>query len=230
VFGAGTKAALTALQRSEGLLPDGIVDPRTAKALGFRKPPERRRTSKFDIQLVSEMFPVTPLANLKRHLPLVLSALKRRGLTSESVVLATLATIRAESEGFEPIDEMPSRFNTSPQGHPFDLYDNRRDLGNRGRPDGERYKGRGFVQLTGRANYERYGNLIGRELVKRPNEANNPLVAAELLAEFVKSKEMALKNALLEDDLRAARKLVNGGLHGLDRFSEAYRTGERLLA
>ena len=52
-----------------------------------------------------------------------------------------IATIRAETAGFEPISEFKSRFNTSPQGHPFDLYDSRKDLGNCGAPDGTNFKG-----------------------------------------------------------------------------------------
>lgn len=62
------------------------------------------------------------------------------------MTLMAVATIRAEAESFLPISEGRSRFSTSPSGHPFDLYDKRRDLGNRGSPDGERYRGRGFVQ------------------------------------------------------------------------------------
>lgn len=56
------------------------------------------------------------------------------------MVLMALATIRAETEGFEPISEYKSEYNTSPSGHPFDLYDNRQDLGNTGKLDGKNLK------------------------------------------------------------------------------------------
>lgn len=63
-------------------------------------------------------------------------------------------------------------------------------------------KGRGFVQLTGRHNYKRYGNEIGLgdELVNSPDRANEPEIAAKLLAYFLKSKEMDIKKAILEGD------------------------------
>jgi peptidoglycan L-alanyl-D-glutamate endopeptidase CwlK len=146
-------------------------------------------------------------------------------------VLAALATIRAETEGFVPISEGESRFNTSPNGKPFDLYDSRKDLGNKGPNDGETYRGRGFIQLTGRVNYEKFGPIIGvPTLAATPELANDRGVASHLLAAFIKDKEIAIKQALLDDDLAAARKLVNGGSHGLDRFTDAYRVGQRLLS
>ncbi len=142
-----------------------------------------------------------------------------------------LATIRAETESFLPISEFQSRFNTSPGGHPFDLYDNRKDLGNQGPPDGASYKGRGFIQLTGRTNYQVHGTAIGlgNQLVQNPDLANDPEIAARLLASFLKNKEGLIKQALLADDLATARRLVNGGSHGLDAFTNAYRIGERLI-
>jgi peptidoglycan L-alanyl-D-glutamate endopeptidase CwlK len=230
-FGQPTEAAVIAFQRSEGLLPDGIVGPRTAAALGLvAQPTIPSVIPGVSVQIVSQMFPGTPARNIERHLPAVLQALVAPELVEKSMVLMSLSTIRAETAGFVPIDEGQSRFNTSPGGHPFDLYDNRRDLGNTGAPDGDRYKGRGFVQLTGRANYAKHGPAIGvPDLITRPELANDPEIAARLLASFIKSKERAIKEALLHDDLKAARRLVNGGSHGLDAFTNAFRAGERLI-
>jgi peptidoglycan L-alanyl-D-glutamate endopeptidase CwlK len=162
-------------------------------------------------------------------LPFVLKALEEAKLIYPEIVLVALATIRAETEGFVAISEGISRFNTSPSGDPFDLYDNRSDIGNRGHPDGPRFKGRGFVQLTGRTNYERYGKQIGVDLIADPDKANDPEIAARLLAAFIGSKEAQIMDAVLQDDLRTARRLVNGGSNGLDRFVDAYRIGQRLL-
>lgn len=67
-------------------------------------------------------------------------------------------------------------------------------------------------------------------LLNEPDLANQPDIAARLLASFLKDKERLIKEALVEGDLRAARKLVNGGSHGLDRFTEAYEIGDRLIA
>lgn len=235
VFGLGTEAAVIAFQRSEGLLADGVAGPRTLAALRDSvASPLPSAIGAMTPAAVSQMFPHTPIPNIKRNLPSVLSALDGAGLHDRLMVLAALATIRAETESFEPVAEGQSRFNTSPDtaGHPFDLYDNRRDLGNTGPPDGLKFRGRGYVQLTGRGNYSRYGKAIGlgSGLVRDPDLACGPDIAGKLLAAFLKSKERPLKEALIEGDLAGARKLVNGGRHGLDRFTDAYRIGLRLTA
>jgi peptidoglycan L-alanyl-D-glutamate endopeptidase CwlK len=232
-FGAGTQAAVIAFQRSRALLADGIAGPRTVAALRGVAPaplPSVIAEGRFDVAAVSRMFPHTPLGNIKRNLPPVLEALAAAGLHDRLMVIMALATIRAETESFEPVAEGISRYNTSPSGHPFDLYDQRADLGNRGRGDGERFRGRGYVQLTGRANYATYGPRVGRDLVRSPALACEPAVAAQLLALFLGDRERQIKEALLEWDFRGARRLVNGGTHGLERFTEACKTGITLTA
>jgi hypothetical protein len=73
------------------------------------------------------MFPQTPIGNIKANLSFVLEALTILSLADKQMVLMALSTIRAETASFEPISK----------GHPLDLYDNRKNLGNRGQPDGE---------------------------------------------------------------------------------------------
>jgi len=233
IFGLGTQAAVLAFQRSEGLLADGVAGVRTLAALqGTAAPPLPSMLAQISTAVVSQMFPHTPLLNIKRNLPFVLTALDEAQLRDRPMVLAALATIRAETESFEPVAEGRSRYNTSPdpQGHAFDLYDWRKDLGNTGPPDGERFRGRGYVQLTGRANYATYGTAIGLKarLIENPALAAEPEIAARLLAAFLKDKERRIKEALLYSDFAGARRLVNGGSHGLDRFVDAYTSGMRL--
>jgi putative chitinase len=233
-FGDATEAALLAFQRSEGLPADGVFGPRTAAALGFvpaeHPPMLGKLVAEITASLVSKLFPSAPLADIETNLPRVLAALEEANLAYIPMVMVALGTIRAETEGFVPIDEFKSRFNTSPSGAPFDLYDNRKDLGNRGPTDGRDFKGRGFVQLTGRANYAKIGYRIGADLLSHPELANQPDIAAKILAAFIADKEAQIREAISDNDLRAARKLVNGGSHGLAPFSEVYNLGLRLLA
>lgn len=180
-------------------------------------------------QRVVYMFPHATGQSIRKYLPPVLDALSAAGLGDRDMVLMALATIAAETAGFEPISEYKSRYNTSPGGDHFALYDGRKDLGNLAPGDGARFRGRGFVQLTGRDNYRRIGLKIGVDLVKESEMANDPIVAAQILAAFLKSRETKIRAVLAKGDLAGARRLVNGGSHGLERFKLAFAEGDRML-
>ena len=181
-----------------------------------------------DAALVGKLFPFTRTSSIATYLPYVTAALSAFALSDAGLIAVALGTIRAETEGFTPIAELPSRFNTLPGQPPFSAYENR--LGNKTVGDGERYRGRGFVQLTGRDNYERYGKLLDIPLADTPDVACAPEVAACLLAAFLDANRERLAKALASEDLKAARKVVNGGSHGLDRFSETFRLMQKLCA
>jgi putative chitinase len=183
------------------------------------------------VEIAAGMLPDTPRANIESNLPVVLNALVTPQLVDKQMILMALATIRAETASFLPISEGQSHFNTSPGGSPFDLYDYRADLGNLGPPDGERFRGRGFIQLTGRSNYALHGAAIGmsNQLIDDPDLANDPGIAARLLASFLKVHEEKIRAALAAQNLAEARRLVNGGSNGLDAFEAAYATGLLLV-
>jgi putative chitinase len=238
VFDYATDSAVKNFQHESGLTVDGVAGTNTQKALGMSPvsdwpspypptPPHPLGT--INIGIVQQMFPNTPIGNLQLYIPFVLDGLKRQNLVDKPMTLMALATIRAETESCRPISEGISKYNTEPNGRPFGKYDLRTDLGNNGIGEGERFKGRGFVQLTGRYNYEHYGNIIRQDLVNNPELANNPTIAAELLAAFLKEKEGKIRTALSNNDLMTARKLVNGGTHGIERFMDAYNIGNALL-
>lgn len=222
-FGPGTAAAVRAFQASVGLTPDGVIGLDTLAAL---EPPTP--IASLTSHTVAYMFPVTPIANVQRNLPIVLAALRSADLGDKPMTLMGVATIRAETEDFVPISEQQSRFNTDLGGPPFGKDDGR--LGNTQPGDGARFRGRGFIQLTGRANYQKHGAAIGlgNQLIDQPDLANDPDIAAKLLASFLGDQEQAIRQALENDDLRTARRLVNGGSHGLEQFTDAYMVGDRL--
>ena len=233
-FGDGTKSAVIAFQKSKGLLADGVAGSKTLAALNVVVPPDVPATSLdhtkyFTVDFVKKLFPITPLKNIVANLPGVLDGLREQGLTSAPMILMALGTIRAEIELFIPAVEGISKYNTSPNGKPFDLYDNRHDLGNRGKPDGKSFCGRGYVQLTGLDNYLEFGKILGIDLVNNPQLACDPRYAGKILAAFIHSVERKAKEELLDGDLRGARKLVNGGSHGLDRFADTYIKGMQAL-
>ncbi|MFZ4285720.1 C1 family peptidase [Variovorax sp. HJSM1_2] len=219
-------AAIRRWQGGVGIIADGIVGPYGQNLLGLTAPAPMAFTPPLNVGNVSQLFPATKSANIARYLPYVMAALGSAGIADQAMVLGALGTIRAETEGFVPISEFQSRFNTPPQGPAFSLYDHRGDIGNKAAGDGARFRGRGFVQLTGRSNYRTYGQRIDYPLENDPDRANAPEVAAVLLAQFLADKATKFRAALAAGDLRAARRLVNGGSHGLVSFSDVFERAE----
>ncbi|MEI7614380.1 MAG: peptidoglycan-binding protein [Betaproteobacteria bacterium] len=222
-FNADTETALRAWQSSVGLVADGIAGPRSLAALGLMSP--TTLTVSVNTALVNRLFPLTRTSSIASNLPYVTTALAAFGLTEANMIATALATIRVETEGFVPIAEQPSHFNTLPGQASFSAYEGR--LGNKTPGDGARYRGRGFVQLTGRDNYEKFGRILDIPLAENPDSACAPEIAACLLAAFLDAHREKLSIALDKDDLKTARKLVNGGSYGLEHFSETYRKAQQ---
>lgn len=229
---------LTDFQRSHGYLSDGVVGPFAWHYLmrASGSPPEAPSwNTRLSPDRIAKLFPATQSKNIQIYAPYVLAALDSYGLGPDTRLGPTMcrmamATIRAESEGFAPISEGVSKYNTSPGGVPFDLYEMRLGLGNSKPGDGEKFKGRGFIQLAGRSNYAKFGDSIGLPLADLSFLANAPDVAAVLLVEFLEAKSEDIVAALKVKDFKSARRAVNGGTHGLDRFVDTMKLWDDLIA
>lgn len=239
LFYTQSKAAFREFKTLTQMPDANILDAATAKKLIEVKPGDLKRTSAtqlFTVPLVKQIFFDAPAKNVERYLPIVLKALNDLGIGDRNMVLMALGTIRAETAGFEPISEYQSVYNTD--NFPFDLYEPGtevgRNLGNTQSGDGARFKGRGFIQLTGRYNYTKHGQAIGLgdKLITNPDLANDPEVAARLLASFLKQAEPTIRTALAQSpiDYKKARRAVNGGSHGLEAFQAAFEKGKHLIS
>ena len=154
-----------------------------------------------------------PSQNVSDNWPLIVAALEELGISTDFVQVAAAATIGTEVPHFQPIAEL---------GGPDYLsrYDFNSQLGNTEPGDGLKFKGRGFVQLTGRVNYAAAGKALGLFLEDSPDMALEPVTAARILAWFFKTHcggcIVARAN---KQDWQGVRRGVNGGLNGWDRFS-----------
>lgn len=167
--------------------------------------------------------------NVALYWPLIRKALALKGINSRYALAAAIATVRVEATSkFAPISELGNA-----EYFKVHYEDNKRlaaQLGNRRVGDGALFHGRGFVQITGRANYAKYGKLIGVDLVANPELANKPEVAAAIFATYFHDhgvnvwadKAGAAKTST--DRIRCwqmTRKLVNGGLNGFPLYMQA---------
>lgn len=94
-------------------------------------------------------------------------------------------------------------------------------MGNTDAGDGYKFRGRGFVQLTGKDNYAAASKALGIELVGHPELAADPAVAAQVATWYWQSKA-GLVDAARRGDVVGARRAINGGLNGLSRAQEMF--------
>lgn len=135
------------------------------------------------------------------------------------VMVGAMATVRVEvGKGFLPIAEYATG----------DAYEGRLDLGNTQVGDGRRYKGRGYIQLTGRANYTDFGKKLNLDLVNNPQLALDPIVASQIFARYFQDRKcveacinagkFAAGTKESDEAWKKVRVLVNGGLNGWPDF------------
>ena len=105
-------------------------------------------------------------------------------------------------------------FQTTQEYASGQAYEGRRDLGNTQKGDGRRYKGRGLIQLTGRANYTAASKALNEPYVDKPELVEVFPAAAIVSGWFWQTHGL---NAVADkDDARQCCKIVNGGYNGLD--------------
>ncbi|WDZ49958.1 glycoside hydrolase [Acinetobacter vivianii] len=128
-----------------------------------------------------------------------------------------IAQLAHESGNFRYMEEIASG----------KAYEGRKDLGNTEKGDGTRYKGRGPIQLTGRANYRKYGRALGIDF-----ESNPEIVALPSIGMLVACKywdDNGLNELADKDDINLITRRINGGLNGLDDRKAKLKTMKNML-
>ena len=173
------------------------------------KPPPKSDSFSFGSSS-SVSTPLTPIISSGRSTPggqygesSLLAAMNRAGIVDPTERAMFLAQMAHESGNFRYDEEIASG----------QAYEGRSDLGNTQPGDGVRYKGRGYIQLTGRANYRDYGNRLGVDLENNPDLAKDPNIAADVAIAYWQQR--VDRNAARSGDVRTVTRNINGGLNGL---------------
>jgi putative chitinase len=133
-----------------------------------------------------------------------LDSLQQYEINTALRVVHFLAQTCHESDGFCTTEEYASGA----------AYEGRRDLGNTQAGDGRKYKGRGLIQLTGRANYAAAGERLKLDLIGSPDLAAEPATSVLTACDFWKAHN--INPDCDQDNLIAVTRKVNGGLNGLE--------------
>lgn len=130
---------------------------------------------------------------------------------------AFLAQVAHESGGFYYMQELASGA----------AYEGRADLGNTEPGDGKRYKGRGPIQITGRANYQACGAALDLDLIGQPELLELPENGCRAAAWFWHGKHL---NELADaGDFLRITKRINGGTNGWEDRLAYYKRAQRVL-
>ena len=136
--------------------------------------------------------------------PPLTAAMQEFGITTAKRQAAFIAQVAHESGELRYTLEL-----TDGQG-----YERRADLGNTQPGDGPRFKGRGLIQITGRANYEACGKALGLTLIVTPSLLEVPAGACRSAAWFWQTHGL---NGFAEaDKFGSITKTINGGFNHLD--------------
>lgn len=232
VFDDLTHNATIAFQKNHNLEADGVVGPGTLAQVN-------EITGKLELAAISQTGPLGDLteillkkvmpaisaANLTSYLPYLKQAMAEFEINTSVRAAAFLAQLAHESGQFKFMGEIwgPTE-NQKRYEPPSDLA---RDLGNTMPGDGKRFKGRGPIQITGRSNYKRYGDILGVNLIDNPERASDKDIAFRTAGAFWKMNNL---NQLADRQwYMTITKRVNGGFNGLEDRVKHYERALNVL-
>lgn len=163
---------------------------------------------------------VMPYAGLSRariYAPIIERECARYGIDTPLRVAHFIAQIAHESGSLRYTEEIASG----------KAYEGRADLGNTHAGDGVRFKGRGLIQLTGRANYTDYSAEVGFDYVAHPERLSQPEDAVRVSAWFWADRGL---NAYADrDEVMAITRRINGGYNGLAEREEFLKRAKKVF-
>src|SRR5262249_42733694 len=174
---------------------------------------------------LQQIMPRLPQAKRQLYLPFINKVMEIYEIDTPLRAAAFLAQIAHESAELRFMEEIWGPTAQQKRYEPPSALATR--LGNTEKGDGFRYRGRGPIQITGRSNYKKYGDLLGVDLVGNPDLAATPQFAFSTAALFWKMNGL---NELADvQDFITITKRINGGLNGLADRQKYYEIAKNVL-
>jgi putative chitinase len=256
-FGPKTEEAVKAFQTKHGLTPDGIVGPGTwAKVMGESSPTPTAAPQPATSTPAPQVAGLK-LDKLKGHVPQIVidsipEVAAKFGINTPLRVAHFLAQCGHESGGFRvtqenlnysakglngifkkyfPTEASAAAYARNPQKIANKVYANRMANGNEASGDGFKFRGRGYIQLTGRDNYTQFGKAIGVDIPNNPDLVASTYALASAAWFWSKNGLNRLADAGASDTaVTSITKRVNGGTIGLADRIKHFKEYYHLLA
>ncbi|KPC15082.1 putative Lysozyme [Pseudomonas syringae pv. maculicola] len=171
-----------------------------------------------------QLLQILPSAGQKAGVfaPVLNTAMSKHQIVTPLRIAAFIAQVGHESGQLRYVREI---WGPTPQQLG---YEGRKDLGNTVAGDGSKYRGRGLIQITGRANYAECGEALGLDLIHHPELLEQPEHATMSAAWYWSSRGL---NSLADkgDFLQITRR-INGGTNGLADRQALYDRALKVLA
>ena len=175
------------------------------------------------------IMPLLPAAKRATLFPFLTAAVNEFGIDQPARTAAFLAQLAHESAQFRFMEEIWGPTAAQRRYEPPGKLAG--DLGNTDAGDGRRFKGRGPIQITGRANYRRFGDLLGLDLVSGPEQAALPDVAFRIAGLYWSKKGLnELADRVTAEAFREITRRINGGFNGLVERERFYETAKAVLS
>jgi predicted chitinase len=179
-------------------------------------------------QQLQSIVPSIPTARREALLPFLQAAMTEFAIETPARIAAFVAQLAHESGQFRFMEEIWGPTTAQRRYEPSSTL--AATLGNTDSGDGERFKGRGPIQITGRANYRRFGDLLGVDLVADPARAARPELAFRIAGLFWSRKGLSeLADRATDEAFREITRRINGGFNGLDDRRKVYGVARTVL-
>lgn len=169
------------------------------------------------IDIIKKIAPTATTKNIQKYLPFLNHAMPRYEINTELRIASFLSQVLVESGALFYSEEIASG----------KAYEGRKDLGNTEVGDGVKFKGRGLIQTTGRANYQQVKNLLGIDCITNPELLEEPKWAVETACLYWKTRK--LNDIADKGDIKLISKRVNGGTNGLNERIAYYEKAKSVL-